>query len=381
MNLRNAFLAIISLVLLVNFLSTDARAQGAPDLRIVMTGYLLGYHRVPDVQPTDFLGDCLFGTDATTPWAKASPAALDLKNKGEVPFTHDGSAIFVGMGDNFGVELYSRTYGVADGGAHPEDLHPKLRNPGPWPSNASLQIGDNVGCFLSLAGYDVIVPGKEDFYFGPERLRRIAQRLASVPETKDSPFHPVPMLAANLVQQTSYWKDQAKIPDSQKRLHFIPGLPNHVQAKEITDHGTVLPFLNSVTFQLDADTPDPRPYLCPASPNVDPDAITEECSATTPLVLTYCDSSNQNKICPGNEPGKVVMMYTIPDSAHLMGNANSNYGLCVPKGTKDKYPRCIRFTVARPFFLAASCPAEGAARADKCEPYEKPYVLRRLSDS
>jgi hypothetical protein len=38
---------------------------------------------------------------------------------------------------------------------------------------------DNVACFLSRAGYTAIVPGKQDFHFGPERLRQIARFLAS----------------------------------------------------------------------------------------------------------------------------------------------------------------------------------------------------------
>ena len=55
---------------------------------------------------------------------------------------------------------------------------------------------DNVACFLSYAGYDALVPGKHDFYFGPERLRQIARLLAAQPAR-------TVMLGANLAISTS----------------------------------------------------------------------------------------------------------------------------------------------------------------------------------
>jgi len=262
MNLRNALFTLLVLGLSftlavgqqteevsANSRPSDAgpEAKNAPNLKILFTGYLLGYFRVPDVQREDFLKDCPPG-EGKDDWEGASPTAKALydalHDKGEIPFRSDANTIFVGMGDNFGVELYSRTYGVGVGrnGDTAEDLHPKLREPGDaWQPSDDGKIGDNVGCFLSMAGYTAVVPGKEDLYFGPERLRRIAQRLDSAHLS-----HRVPMLAANLIEQTSYWKDPAKIPDSEKELNFAPGLPVGIQAVEVSEGSKVLPFLRKI---------------------------------------------------------------------------------------------------------------------------------------
>jgi len=384
MNLRNAILTILGLVLLVDFLSADTRAQGTPDLRIVMTGYLLGYYRVPDVQPTDFLQDCLLGANADDPWAKASPAALDLHKKNGVPFVPDASTIFVGMGDNLGVELYSRTYGAADGARIPEHLHPKLRNPGvPWQPNDDGRIGDNVGCFLSMADYTAIVPGKEDLYFGPERLRRIAQRLASVREQPGSPLHPVPMLAANLIQQTTYWEDPTKIPDSQKELNFTPGLPAGLEIVEVDDHGKVLPFLRKITLRVkvSANQEQQKLYLCSADPannadNLIPGKMRVIDPSVCPLLKNPIRSPNKDS---GKEPVDPTYDVTYDLPTQLL--ANTNYGFCLNPSPPETKPRCIRFTVTRPFFLSSACLANGTGTTEACKDYQKPYVFKKLSPS
>jgi hypothetical protein len=373
----------------------------APDLRILFTGYLLGYYRVPDVQPTDFLGDCLLDKKAddwanASPaaralheagdlWANASPPAVALRTSGIIPFKPDPNTIFVGMGDNFGVELYSRTYGTGDGPKIAEDLHPKLREPGAaWQPSDDGKIGDNVGCFLSMAGYTAVVPGKEDLYFGPERLRRIAQRLDS-----DRLRPRVPMLAANLIEQTTYWKDPAKIPDSEKELNFTPGLPDGIQAVEVSEGGKVLPFLRKITLRVKAGTgtdpgPRPEPYLCSASPSNDPDRLIP--SGKKSIDANVCSPLNYSGWSPSpgsnqeEDPEKKQndLVYDLP--APLL--ANANYGLCLNPSTTDtkKLPRCVRFSVARPFFLSAACLANGTGTTKWCSNYQKPYVFKK-SDS
>ena len=100
--LRNAIVTIFELVFDGPFVELDARSQDVtPDLRIVMTGYLLGYYRVPDVQPEDFLDDCELGSKPGDPWANASPAARELaKQRGDLfGLGADSGAILVGMGE------------------------------------------------------------------------------------------------------------------------------------------------------------------------------------------------------------------------------------------------------------------------------------------
>ena len=41
-------------------------------------------------------------------------------------------------------------------------------------------LSDNVACFLRLMGFQAIVPGQQDFYFGPEHLRQLDEWLGPV---------------------------------------------------------------------------------------------------------------------------------------------------------------------------------------------------------
>ena len=409
MNLRNALFTLLVLGLSftlavgqqteevsANSRPSDAgpEAKNAPNLKILFTGYLLGYFRVPDVQREDFLKDCPPG-EGKDDWEGASPTAKALydalHDKGEIPFRSDANTIFVGMGDNFGVELYSRTYGVGVGrnGDTAEDLHPKLREPGDaWQPSDDGKIGDNVGCFLSMAGYTAVVPGKEDLYFGPERLRRIAQRLDSAHLS-----HRVPMLAANLIEQTSYWKDPAKIPDSEKELNFAPGLPVGIQAVEVSEGSKVLPFLRKITLRVKAGTDPgerPEPYLCTASPSNDPDKLIPhgkrlgDTNVCSPLKNPQTSPSPGSDLVTDPDKKQDDLAYDLP--APLL--ANANYGLCLKPSTTDKTPskkpsepRCVRFSVARPFFLSSACLANGTGTTDACKDYQKPYVFKEWSDS
>ena len=99
-------------------------AVDIPDLRMHVTGYLLGYYRIPDFQTEDFLGSCWEGSSADDRWGKASPAVLDLKKRNQIPFSRGDDAVTVGMGDNFGIDLGSRVYRERD------QLRPKQRDPG-----------------------------------------------------------------------------------------------------------------------------------------------------------------------------------------------------------------------------------------------------------
>ena len=355
MKLRNALLLFFVSCSLVAL--ATAQENLPPDLTLEITGRLLGYYRVPDLQPADFQPTCAW------PDPKAgTPASLFL---GYYP---RGNAVRVGMGDNFAVELGARTWG-----ADPEHLQAKLRNPhlaDGWQSNPSAAIGDNVGCFLALAHYDAIVPGKEDFYFGPERLRQIALRLAAIPEVPnadDKLPHPVPVLAANLVVQTSYIKDPDKIPDSVKHLPFTPGWPDGVKSN-ISDHGTILPFAQLVILDglakatktlkepKDQTMSEPVPFLCRAKTADDPDSIFvavhgggSQCNQRQPLVKEICAEKNE---CDSKTYFKLGSP-TSPLEVSGKGS-NGNYGLCIEVKGK-KLPYCVRFTVLQPFLQQASC--------------------------
>src|SRR5688500_1757222 len=67
-------------------------------------------------------------------------------------------------------------------------------------------------CFFRLAGFVAVVPGREDFRFGPERLRQLARYLASEAPGGTQ----VQMLGANLVIDTISVK-----PPHAKRANVI----------------------------------------------------------------------------------------------------------------------------------------------------------------
>jgi 5'-nucleotidase, C-terminal domain len=89
---------------------------------------------------------------------------------------------------------------------------------------------DNVSSFLTAQGYAAVVPGRHDFYFGPERLRLLARRLASDPIPDNVTMAHLPgygtqMLAANLVIETTWKSDHTALSDKEDPPRFIPRLP------------------------------------------------------------------------------------------------------------------------------------------------------------
>ena len=154
---------------------------------------------------------------------------------------------------------------------------------------------DNVGCFLSYMHYDAVVPGKHDFYYGPERLRQLARFMASIPMQGDTNFNPnftpVQMLAANMMIKTTWAKDHAPIPDGGKRP--LPFVTKYVQTakldknkkpislgdlkiEDFTDVGFAFPWMQFIrvtaTGWSDSDDLKHRlqVFLCEAAPG-DPD--------------------------------------------------------------------------------------------------------------
>jgi len=442
------------------------------DLKILFTGYLLGYYRLPQWQTTDFQLTCPedyekdnadwrkeLGLKPTDKPGLNTPAYqflhlllnwTDGEGRTETPPLRAPGELLLGVGDNFGVTLESRAYRSyrQDDPAKPWDLHAKSRNlanqanPDPndpnkedpvWTTAPADQIGDNVGCFLSRAGYDAIVPGKNDFYFGPERLQRIAQRLANVPEPKDpSPgsMHKVRLLAANLIVRTEPLdKPEHPVPDSDKLLKFLPGMPDGVESLDVSDGGTLLPYLRQVRFKIApkskySATPDKpgtlHPFLCEIS--LDP----TKSEGLDQLAPHYPTSGKKNPDTPGckrlpplsqgsplpNTPlansiqpeppktqiekdGSTTMYFNLPEK--LISNLPALFGLCVNRAPIDVTPLnkklvnapdpdhpqpedfyCLRFTIARPLFWELS---QGAGKNE--QPKEElqtnyPYVVRKM---
>jgi hypothetical protein len=379
-------------------------ATAPANLKIFFTGYLLGYYRLPQWQNDDFEDNVIrdgkveregcpsevadnqkWSDELNLPVADrpatsspATPARQLMETLQSGIRADDGTVlqepktnadILLGMGDNFGVTLESRVYRKRLSDQKLWQLFPKSRDPqGPWrqnpdPKDLPYTIGDNVGCFLSRAGYDAVVLGKEDFYFGPERLRRIADRLANVPE-KAVGVHRVSVLAANLVLKTDYLpgKKPPAILDSDKTtLKFLPGFPNGVKSLDASDNGVLLPFVRQLRFQFSDSPSIPftgksfEPFLCSVDSQAGLDALNPEVCEKDPGKPPSWPRTREPQ-----EGG--VWDFDLPK---LSDTLPALYGLCVRgdrnedqqmKAQKKDY-YCLRLTVAEPLLnQAASAP-------------------------
>ncbi len=215
----------IPLFLVAFLCAVEPTAAAGSTLPVFYTGRLLGYFRHPDRQTL-----CQQGCPADLPRSVQVEAFLQrlAQAGGGNPFDR----LLVGVGDNFAPDFGARVIYrdlASQDVVHKDTLfysHERRR----WidvlheafdeaatreaRSGWSTVPADNVACFLRLAGYDALVPGKHDFYFGPERLREIARFLVS------GEGHKVQLLAANLVISSSVANRAPRLPDYLKKLPY-----------------------------------------------------------------------------------------------------------------------------------------------------------------
>ena len=228
------------------------------------------------------------------------------------------------MGDNFAPELLARTV---------ENKTPDTRYAGQMINKDVLTAGrdevasDNVACFLRLMGFGAIVPGQEDFYYGPERLRQLARFLA---RAGDRNYRPVQMLAENLVISAAERKQPPRLPRSLLR----PAVRDALQDK------------GPIRFELPSDV---LPWLKWVSATGSVDGMSAyDClaSASNPSDFKLPDE-NGNSCAPMAQPGVSPKSYEF--AAGL--KAGSNHALCAvyPDGATRK-THCQLFSVQHPFF-------------------------------
>jgi hypothetical protein len=376
---------------------SPSNGEGKPGtVKVFFTGFLLGYYRLPQWQSADFEPECPSPDAENETWRSDlrlqstdpdSPAKqfIDLLKSGKkdgakVSEPRKPDDLLVGMGDNFAVALEARAYRP-----HKDkvwQLSAKSRDVQDWPPKnhppvGDNVIGDNVGCFLYQAGYDAVVPGKNDFYFGPERLRRIADRLATAPVIVDGNLHPilhpVRVLAANLVLKTDPVNKPPAILDSDKReLKFVPGLPSGIKSLDAKDNGTLMPFTRRLRFQFPSEkTPNPSLFLCPVASDQGLDALnptSEICrkrmlsaSAFAWTVEKKSSQTPQSQPTDGDDAQTPQTRdFTLPDDwlPEKPGAPGTLFGLCARREQqRDAKPLppnqeyyCLRLTIAEPLF-------------------------------
>ena len=363
-----------------------------PTASVLFTGKLMGYYRLPDKQSIQ-------SNDCEPPGSDAQPsrdAQVFIDN-----YEHrDPDTLLLGTGDNFSPNYYSRVFAseTQPDPASPPQKELYVWGRGKWwpydkvPSDiaANERRGngtiptDNVACFLSYVHYDAIVPGKEDFYYGPERLRQLARLLAGPPKPG---FQSVQMLASNLVIKTSWAADHSPIPDRQKSsLGFIPldssKAQGSLEIEDFTDGGFVYPWLQFVRVKVrgeNANAPTaPTVFLCHADKG-NPDSFLAEdgkhCKYESLLKrdsgATSAAEADQSKGASSSK--EQTFVYRMNDPTPL--SPGENYAICIPQTSGPNVRLyCFRFSVFTPFLQFPDWPSRPGDRHSSPDL----YVFKKL---
>lgn len=236
-----------------------AAAQPSPsqDLKVLYTGRLLGYARTPDLErlrPRNAGGAPIYDIESA---ATSSPFATALEAQ---LANRDANTLTLGLGDNFGPDFYSRSVLLLDSASGPryvpkdELLYDTVdhgwryrRDLATAPaalrdrltksiaSGTAIIDADNVAAFFTKANFDALVPGRDDFHYGPERLRQLARLLASG-------THPVQLLGANLTIQSHF----ARAPQTTNATNYQRLLPHGM---DFVIPRTTLPWIRRFRIQ------------------------------------------------------------------------------------------------------------------------------------
>ncbi len=225
-----------------------------PDYSIIYTGKLFGYYRYPDLQSR---------TDRGCPDLAHVPLSAQVTLfRDTLAHLRSDHQVLVSMGDNFAPDLLARDLRVGNGALIGKDVFA-----------SSKVASDNVACFFRLTGFDALVPGQEDFYYGPERLRQLALFLAA---PAAGPYQPVQMLAANLVIRSTVRNQVPRLPNSELPANIQQALDGNSPVR-MQIPSSVLPSLQEIgvsgeasqlkLFDCLADPDNPRRFPLPASQN------------------------------------------------------------------------------------------------------------------
>lgn len=296
---------------------------------MLYTGKLFGYYRYPDVQTTADRGCPAVASTAL-------PSQVQLFAKTLKGAQLDDQAL-VSMGEDFAPELLARSVkNTAAGESHRDEMIAK----GLLMGNGGGISADNVGCFLRLMGFDAIVPGAADFYYGPEYLREMARFLFQ--PAIDS-YRPVAMLGANLIIHSSVRQQAPRLPAGELRPHLRDALDS-ASPVHFNLPSSVLPWLREVAVTPAA--PGLRVYDCPASlgnPQAFklPDEKQNRCVA---LPASDVDPSRFRFVPPAQPSDNFISRYQTLDPG-------SNHALCAASSWKGEPSfRCQLFSVEYPFF-------------------------------
>jgi hypothetical protein len=435
---------------------------------IYFTGALFGYFRLPNTEAmTTGADNALAGSGLYCPRPTGSSTSLGIESRDASVFfdsyaNKSDKAVLLGTGDNFSPNYYSRAFYDPNPDKHnsaedpnqikdnhyEKELYDWSWNPDGWTyitagggtppavgDNKDIHrrgIGtiptDNVGCFLSYAGYAAVVPGKHDFHYGPERLRELARFMASIPNKDDSPFKPVQMLGANIVIKTTWADDHKPIPANFREKHvgsmeFVTktqsrgwkeaaNCPPELIGKcsltfsEFTDGNFVYPWMRMIPLSVvgwsrkslenDFDF-----RLCRAIDG-DPDWFSGDCAvnALSGTIMTVDDlpdsiklssarKEKSNKSCDDACQASAEKSFVLRLPSEFKFQYGQNYAVCAtprgmaPNSSNGLLPFCKQFSVFTPFFeFGEEPPSPSDTPNNHFHIFNNPdrYVLRQLPD-
>lgn len=339
----------------------------AGDPSILYTGRLLGYGRTCFMEEYRSPGPAQNRIQYYSRTCPGPPTAYSTALQRLLKATKKRGDLLLGAGDNFSLDFGAREAALYAGDA-PRTLigREKLSfvekqgwvnladSSGSVPANGEPGTtidGDTVADFIRGSGYDALVPGKHDFYFGPERLRQIG-RLLMRPEKGRAP---VRMLAANLVIQAAPIASRVQLAATSRFRK--PNFDDKHQSIKLVLPEYVLPWMRRVRVE-NAIGEKVRRFgelrLCEAE-NVDKQQCSDKNWKSGEPPTLAKDGFLVLEARGFNDYSIVSTEYLDPAKA---------YHLCaMPAGNTGGRPYCQAFHVEQPFF-------------DYGGPVQKPYLVR-----
>jgi hypothetical protein len=257
MQLRH-FVAILILAQLYVVPISHAQTPTPKQVTIAYTGRLLGYMR--GVNPSeDKQCDGKTGVNIEMP----EPDAGAIQIPCTLEEQRARGAIVVGVGDNFAPAYWARftnSYEEATaleqtknpGGGLPQNFMEAYRirhTTEPVVDSRGRFTSDKVALFLQRAGYDALVPGKEDFYFGAYHLMLVARLLKTDPalSKRDKSRSHILFLGDNLFLQPTAEKSRDKEAPEEDPARYVFSRPGITPSFD----GHATPWLVSLKFDID----------------------------------------------------------------------------------------------------------------------------------
>ncbi|MBL8212555.1 MAG: hypothetical protein JNK87_17705 [Bryobacterales bacterium] len=383
-------------------------------LQVIYTGKLLGYPRSPEIQQLRKAGfSLLFQDDAqnlgtarvqpadctqdqagnrcvqlyrSQPQGALNPFADAFRKQLESVRDPATNQILVGTGDNFGVELMARLAQLEGKGYVPKDelswFYPKgagglmaIHTEGLEKNTLAAfledQISgkseidfDNVAAFFADMHYAALVPGKHDFYFGPERLRQIGRLLAK---------RNTALLGANLLIRSSYANPPVPKPDILRNPKYVTAIANMRWDLPLTP----LPWMRTVGIRNAWDANGQPRFKGNASlryAQPDRDALpTQPVRACQNLVIEKSNATD-GIVRLGGRDGLCLHRQPLP--------SERTYAICVDQvaDPQDQRPVCQPFDVATPMLQYPEMADQQYAGGQQKNPRQRSALGDRIAN-